>query len=119
MATRRMSEDAPKPRRRPPATTPEERENEMISLAVDAAERMLLEPNPPAQIVTHYLRLGSSTEKLEQLKKRAEVDLLEKRAAIVDATQHMEELYREAIDAFRNYRSSAVDDREEWEEDGN
>ena len=54
------------PRRRPPATTPEARENQMIALAVDLAERQLLEGTASSQVITHYLKLGSTKERIEK-----------------------------------------------------
>ena len=47
-----------------PALTPEARELQMISLAVDLAERQLLEGTASSQVITHYLKLGSSERSL-------------------------------------------------------
>ena len=41
---------------RRPAITPEARENQMIALAVDLAERQLLEGTASSQVITHYLK---------------------------------------------------------------
>lgn len=103
MATRRIhdsSADKPRPRR---ATTPEAREQELISLAVDVAEDMMRAGNAPAQIVTHYLKLGSSREQLEQARLREEVGLLKIKAETIASQQRIEELYQEALDAMRVY----------------
>ena len=51
-------------RRRPPAKTPEARENQLVSLAVDLAERQLLDGTASAQVITHYLKLATEREKL-------------------------------------------------------
>ena len=48
-----------------PALTPEARENQMIALAVDLAEKQLLEGTASSQVITHYLKLGTTKEKLE------------------------------------------------------
>ena len=43
---------------RRPAITPEARENQMIALAVDLAERQLLEGTASSQVITHYGERG-------------------------------------------------------------
>ena len=42
--------------RRPPARTPEARENQMISLAIDLAEKQLQKGTASSQVITHYLK---------------------------------------------------------------
>ena len=51
-----------------PALTPEARENQLISLAVDLAEKQLQEGTASSQVITHYLKLGSMRERLEREK---------------------------------------------------
>ena len=40
-----------------PATTPEGRENEMVSLAIDLAEKQIREGTASSQVITHFLKL--------------------------------------------------------------
>lgn len=105
MATRRGSSDSSRtPRaRRPPARTPEERENRLVGLAVDLAERQLEEGTAAAQVITHYLKLGSSREKLEQEKLQQENELLKAKRENLASAARVEELYAVAIDAMRAY----------------
>ena len=49
-----------------PALTPEARENQLISLAVDLAEQQLRDGTASSQVITHYLKLGSTKEKIEK-----------------------------------------------------
>ena len=49
-----------------PALTPEARENQLIALAIDRAEQQLLDGTASSQVITHYLKLGSSRERLER-----------------------------------------------------
>jgi hypothetical protein len=70
---------------------------------MDAAEEMLLSGNPPAQVVTHFLKLGSSSEKLAQQYKAEEIRLLKIKAETYASQQNSEKLYAEAMDAFRAY----------------
>lgn len=96
------SEETPEPRRRP-ATTLDARENQMIALSVDLAEKQLREGTASAQVITHFLRLGTSRERLEQRKLLKEVDVLEQRAEAMASAQRVEELYGKALDAMRSY----------------
>lgn len=106
MPARRVSNsDAPK-NRRPPATTPEARENQLIAAAVDLAERQIREGSASAQVITHFLKLGSSREKLEQLRLANEVELMEVKKEQLASQARVEELYEGAITAMRSYTGS-------------
>lgn len=103
MVTRRINGAQPKQSRRPPATTPEARENQLVSQAVDLAERQLLDGTASAQVITHYLKLGSSREKLEQERLRYENEFLQVKMDAVASAKRVEELYSQALDAMRSY----------------
>ena len=92
--------------RRPPALTPEARENQLISLAIDRAEQQLRDGTASAQVITHYLKLGSSKERagLEILKLQKE--LVAAKTHALRAQESREELFAEAIKAMRDYRPS-------------
>jgi parvulin-like peptidyl-prolyl isomerase len=89
--------------RRPPATTPEGREKQMISLAVDLAEKQMRDGSASAQVVTHYLKLGSTRERLEQQKILGEIELTKAKIQQIASVEKIEKLYSEAISAMRNY----------------
>lgn len=116
MARPRKTEpdEAPKPRRRP-ATTLDARENQMISLSVDLAEKQLREGTASAQVITHFLRLGTSRERLEQEKLRQENQLLQSRAEAIASAANVEKLYGKALKAMRSY--SGETPTEESEDD--
>ena len=103
MVTRRITEPEVKKSRRPPATTPEARENQLISKAVDLAARQLDDGSASAQVITHFLKLGSSREKLEQERLEKENELLGAKKEAMAAAGRIEELYSEAIQAMRQY----------------
>ena len=86
-----------------PAFTPEAREKQMISLAVDLAEQQLRDGTASSQVLTHYLKLGSTRERLEHELKMKELELMEAKTEQIKSTQRSEELMRDAISAFRNY----------------
>ena len=103
MASEQTNKPKVRQSRRPPATTPEARENQLISKAVDLAEKQLGEGNASAQVITHYLKLGSSREKLEQERLVQEVSLMAAKREAMASAQRVEELYGAAIDAMRAY----------------
>lgn len=86
-----------------PALTPEAREQQLISLAVDLAEKQLMEGTASSQVITHYLKLGSSRDRLEQEKLKRENELLTAKKEMLASAQRVEELYSEAISAMRRY----------------
>lgn len=113
MASTRKTPDSsgPKKPRRPPAATPEARENQLISLAMDTAERQMREGTASSQVVTHYLKLGSTSERLAQERMLREIDLMEKKAEAMESAKRIEALYDEAIAAMRSYGGDVPEDR--------
>ena len=98
--------------KRRPALTPEARENQMIALAVDLAEKQLLEGTASSQVITHYLKLGTTKERIEKeiLEKQKEL-ITAKTEALRDA-KDMKELYSAALKAMQLY-SGQGDDAED------
>ena len=91
------------PRRQAPATTPEARENQLIALAVDLAERQLLDGSASAQVITHYLKLGSTSERIEKEILGEQSKLIKAKTEALQSAKHVEELYAEALKAMRQY----------------
>lgn len=111
MASRRASDDPEStPRRRRPATTPEGRENQLVSMAADLAERRIREGTASAQEIVHFLRLGSSRERLEQERLRRENLLLEAKAEAIASSSRYEELVKDAMKAFKSYSGQAPEE---------
>lgn len=90
-------------RRVAPATSVEARENQLINLAVDLAEQQLSSGTASAQVITHYLRLGSTKERLEKEKLAKENELLEARTKALESAERIEKLYANALKAMRSY----------------
>lgn len=86
-----------------PALTPEARENQLISLAVDLAEKQLQEGTASAQVITHYLKLGSTKEQLEKEKLRNENLLIEAKTKSFQSMDEIKTMYEEALIAMRHY----------------
>jgi hypothetical protein len=95
---------AGKPKRRGrPAMTEESRENQLVSLAIDLAEKQLAEGIASSQVITHYLKLGSTREKLEQERLHRENQLLNSKVEMMASAKRIEELYEQALNAMRTY----------------
>lgn len=103
--------DVPKTR---PALTPEARENQMISLAVDLAEKQLKEGTASSQVITHFLKLATVREKLERERLIKENKLLEAKTESIERSDRIESMYKDAIAAMRRYGGHG--DSEEDEE---
>lgn len=102
--------------RKPPATTPEERENRCISMAYDLVEQRLRDGTATSQETTTFIKMGSRKERMEIERLKQENNLLRAKAEALDSSKHVEELYNEAISAMRSY-SGTEDYDEEFEDD--
>lgn len=102
-----------KARKLRPASTPEGRENQLISLAMDLAERQLKEGTASSQVITLFLKLASTREKLEQERLQRENLLLSAKVDAISSAKRMEELYAEAISAMKRYAGHSTDDLDE------
>ena len=94
---------AKKPPRRRTAITEEGREGQLVTLAIDLAEKQLAEGTASAQVITHYLKLGSTRERLEQERLHRENQLLSARVDTLASAKKVEELYSAALQAMRSY----------------
>lgn len=104
----------PRRSRRAPAKTVEAREAQLISLAIDLAEQQMLEGSASSQVITHYLKLGTTRERLEQKKLEEEHKLLMAKTEAIASGQRIEALYAEAIEAMGKY--SGRDDSEDFDD---
>lgn len=86
-----------------PALTPEARENQMISLAVDLAEQQLREGTASSQVITHFLKLATKKEQIEREILEKQKDLIIAKTESLQSAKKIEELYENAIAAMRSY----------------
>jgi len=100
---------------RRPASTEEGREGQLVSLAIDLAEKQLVEGTATSQVITHYLKLGSTREKLEQERLKRENELLNSKVEMMASAKRVEELYAAALSAMKSY-AGQTDDMDEIEE---
>jgi hypothetical protein len=106
-----QKEESRKSRR--PATTPEARENQLISLAVDLAEQQLSKGTASSQVITHYLKLGSTKEAIEKQILEKQKELLEAKTEALKSAKKVEELYKNALSAMRSYSGQEEVDEDE------
>ena len=102
------SSDSQKKRR--PAISTEARESQLISAAVDLAEKQLIEGTASSQVITHYLKLGTAKEKLEREKLEQEIEILRAKTKAMESAEEVEKLYRDALNAMRNYSGQGESD---------
>lgn len=96
-----------------PALTPEARENQMIALAVDLAEQQLLDGTASSQVITHYLKLGTTKERIEKEILEKQKDLITAKTEALKSAKRIEELYSNAIKAMRSYGGHSDNEEEE------
>jgi len=96
-----------KPRRTP--TTDQAREHQLVSAAMDLAEKQLREGTASSQVITHFLKLGSTRERLEQDRLRRENELLQAKVESMASAKRVEELYAAALDAMRSYAGQPIE----------
>ena len=97
-----------------PALSPEARENQLIALAVDLVEQRLLDGTASSQETTHFLKLGSSKNRLELEKLEEENKLLRARTESLQSQKRVEELYTNALNSMRRYAGQGGPDEENY-----
>ena len=99
-------------RRSPPATTLEGRENQLIALAMDLAEKRMRAGTASAQEVTHFLKLGSIESRTNREILEKQKELITAKTESIRAAKRVDELYAEAITAMRAYSGDRGDEDE-------
>ena len=111
---KRIVHESSEPKRRlKPGITPEAREDQLISYAIDLAEKQLLEGTASSQVITHYLKLGSTKERIEKEILEKQKELIEAKTENLKSAKRIEEQYENALNAMRNYSGNGSNDDEE------
>lgn len=81
-------------------------------MAYDLAEEQMEAGIASSQVITHFLKMGSTRERLEQQRISYENELLQVKREAIESQKRVEELYMQALDAMRSYAGadSAPDD---------
>lgn len=83
--------------------SPEDREKQIISKAVNLAEQKIEDGTASSQIICHYLKLATEEARLDNKKREKEIELLEAKKDSIETEQKREEIFKEALDAFTSY----------------
>lgn len=87
----------------PPALTPEDREDQLIALAVDLAEQRLRDGTASNQLIAEIMKLGTSKERLQKEKLQRENAMLKAKTEAIEAQKHSDEMYVRALNAMKSY----------------
>lgn len=109
MGRRKASPTTGVKRKSRPATTPEARENQLISLAFDLVEQRLIDGTATSQETTALIKAGTSKARLELEKLKRENELLTAKTEAIESAQRIEDLYSEAIKAMKTYTGQKED----------
>lgn len=99
-----MKDTTKSSRKRPPGRNPEESDMRCIALATNLAEEQLEKGTASSQVITHYLKLGSSRAQLETERLKLENELLKAKTESLRSQKRTEELFADAISAFKKYQ---------------
>ena len=103
-----MGESNKKRRNSRPALTPEAREDQLIALATNLAEQQMRDGTASSQVITHYLKLGTTRERLEREILKEQKEMIKAKAEAPKSEKRVEELYAEALSAMRRYSGQEV-----------
>ena len=101
----------------PVANTIEGRENQLIALAIDRAEQQIRDGTASSQVLVHYLKLGSTRERVERQLLEQKMELEAVKAEAIKSQKRVEELYAGALNALRKYSGQNDSDGDEYDED--
>lgn len=94
----------------PPALTPEARENQLIALAMNLAEEQLRNGTASSQLITEFVKRGSTKAKLEKEILEEQKGLMAAKTEALQSAKRIEELYADAISAMRKYNGQGDQD---------
>ena len=111
IVVKKAKSNAPSVKRRK-ASTPEAREDQLIALAVDLAEQQLRDGTASAQVISHFLKLGSTKDRLEKEILSEQKKLIKAKTEALESAKHAEELYTQAIKAMHIYSGASSEEDE-------
>ena len=85
------------PKQRRPALTPEARENQLISLAIDLVEQRLIDGTASSQETTHFLKLASTKAKIEKEILLEQKKLIAAKTESLESSKEMKSLYEDYL----------------------
>lgn len=99
-----------------PALNPDARQNQLISLAVNLAEKQLKEGTASSQVITHFLKLATKKEEVELEKIQIEKELLRAKISSLESNKQTAEKFEEAIKAMKSYQGFNISEEDDFNE---
>ena len=96
-----------------PALSSEAKENRLIALAWDEAEKRLMDGTASNQLICQLIKVGSTKERLEKDILKQQRELMEAKTDAIKSARHVEELYANALSAMQSYSGRPVEVDEE------
>jgi len=100
-----------------PGLTPESREDQLVALAINLAEKQMVEGTASSQVISHFLKIGSTKERIEKEILKEQKELIQAKTEALKSEKRVEELYSEALNAMRRYAGQMSSDGDDDEED--
>lgn len=110
-----MGKSNTKERRIRPGLTPEAREDQLVALATNLAEQQLMDGTASSQVISHFLKIGSTKERIEREILSEQKDLIKAKTEALKSEKRVEELYSNALNAMRRYSGQEVIENNEDE----
>lgn len=85
------------------ASTPAGREQQIIAKAYDLAEQRILDGTASDTLLREFVKLGSPKEQIEREILERQRDLITAKTEALQAQKRVDELYSEALTAFKSY----------------
>lgn len=104
-----------KRKRKAHSSTIEGRENEMIELAMSLAEEQLRNGTASSQLITEFVKRGSTKARLEKEILKEQKDLMKAKTEALQSAKNIEALYAGAIKAMQKYSGHQDEEEEEYE----
>lgn len=99
-------------KRRRPALTLEAEENEMVVLAHNLARQQLEDGTASSQVITHFLKIGSTREKLEKELLAKKKEVMDAQIKEIESSEDLKKMMEEAMNAFRGYAMPQSDEED-------
>lgn len=93
-----------------PATTDEERETQLATLAYDLAEQRLRDGTASSQLIHDCMRLDARRDRLERDILEEQKKLIVAKTENIESSKKLEEVYLNAVAAMKRYQGISDDD---------
>lgn len=107
------------PRKTLPAKTPEARENQLINLAFNLAERKLKEGTASSQLITTLINMGGTKMRYEIEKLKSDLKVANAKIEAYEGDRNKDLDYAKVLSTFKSYQGTPVEEYDEdiYEED--